>query len=356
MKSILVTGSQGFIGSFLCAELLERGHYVIGVDNYSKYGRVKRPHDDHENFALLELDLAKEKLPTHYGVDYIIAGAAMIGGISYFHKYAYDLLATNERIAANTFDAAIEMHQKGRLKKIVVISSSMVFEGADHWKTFLDEKFEDMVSLSGNKLVADPWPTQEETVKTFPPPFSTYGFQKLAMEYFAKGAHEQYGLPFTIVRPFNCVGLGEDEALGEEEVMSGNIKLLMSHVLPDLVHKCLAGQDPLHILGEGNQVRCYTHGKDIAKGIVLAMESDNATNEDFNISTSRETTVLELARLVWSKINPDKPFRYVSDAAFAYDVQKRVPDVTKAKKLLGFEAEVALEDSVDEVIDWMRSK
>lgn len=349
MANVLVTGSQGFIGSFLCAELLAKGHHVIGVDNYSKYGRVKRPHDEHPNFNLVEMDLAKEKLPVYYQIDYVIAGAAMIGGISYFHKYAYDLLATNERIAANTFDSCIEMHRNGRLKKIVVISSSMVYEGADSFYATHLDTIKDGVSLAV-------WPSREYHSEDLPSPHSTYGFQKLATEYFAKGAHEQYGLPYTIVRPFNCVGTGEEEALGEEEVMSGNIKLLMSHVLPDLVHKCLAGQDPLHILGDGSQVRCYTHGKDIARGILMAMESKKADNNSFNISTDRQTTVLELAELVWNKINPDKPFRYVSDEPYAYDVQKRIPCVAKARYTFGFEAEISLEESVDEVIEWMRNK
>ena len=107
-KTVLVTGSQGFIGSYLCLELLNNGYQVIGVDNFSKYGKVSRPHDSHKNFIFHEmdvLDLKYETVPEEFlEVDYIIAVAAMIGGISYFHKYAYDLMATNERIMASTFD------------------------------------------------------------------------------------------------------------------------------------------------------------------------------------------------------------------------------------------------------------
>ena len=149
--------------------------------------------------------------------------------------------------------------------------------------------------------------------------------------------------------------MGEEKALGEHEVTSGNIKLMMSHVLPDLINKVLMGQDPLHILGEGNQVRCYTNGKDIARGIKTVMESDRAINQDFNISTAEGTTVLELAKIVWEKINGPRPFRYESDEPFSYDVQRRIPDVTKAKELLGFEAEVSLEESVSEVIEYMKN-
>ena len=129
-----------------------------------------------------------------------------------------------------------------------------------------------------------------------------------------------------------------------------------SHVLPDLIMKCLNGQEPLHILGNGNQIRHYTAAKDIARGIRLALESDKAINNDFNISTAESTTVLELAKKVWKQINPDKPFKYVCDEPYLHDVAKRIPDVTKAKELLGFEAKISLDESISEVLSYMRGK
>lgn len=339
MKKVIVTGSQGFIGSYICLELLSKGYKIIGIDNYSKYGYVERSHDDHPNFTLLEMDVCGLKKKRHEifellkDADYIIAAAAMIGGISYFHKYAYDLLANNERIMASTFDLAIELYREQSLNKIVVISSSMVFESTSCY------------------------PTPEGEEKRCPPPLSTYGFQKLATEYFCYGANEQYNLPYTIIRPFNCVGVGEDEALGEDEMIIGNMKMLLSHVLPDLIYKSLhlESTDKLPILGEGNQVRHYTNGKDIAKGIVLAMESDAALNEDFNISTSQPTSVKQLAELVWKKIHGTNLELEICKP-FEYDVQIRSPDVSKAKKLLGFEAKISLEDSINEVIEWMKEQ
>ena len=239
----------------------------------------------------------------------------MIGGISYFHEFAYDLLAENERILASTFDAAIAAHRDGHLERIVVISSSMVYESAT---TF---------------------PTPEGAQLTSPPPISTYGFQKLASEYFAKGAWEQFKLPYTIVRPFNCVGIGERRAVRDTDIMSGNVKLALSHVVPDLVLKVIRGQDPLHILGTGEQVRHYTYGGDLAHGIRLAMESDAAVNDDYNLSTATSTTVLDLAEAIWTQVHTDgRPFRYVSDPPFEHDVQLRVPDVRKSREILGFEA------------------
>ncbi len=264
--------------------------------------------------------------------DIIVSGAAIIGGTAYFHTLAYDLLAENERITASAFDAAIWAKQKKSLKKIIVLSSSMVYGSTVQF------------------------PTPESAVATSPPPLSTYGFQKLACEYFARGAWEQYMLPYTIVRPFNCVGIGEKRALNDKEVVSGNIKLAMGHVVPDLVQKIAKGQDPLHILGSGDQIRHYTYGGDMALGIRLCIEKEAAINNEFNISTTESTTVLELAKKIWKKINCDKPFRYVSDQPFKYDVQKRIPDTTKAKELLGFEAKTSLNEMLDEVIPWIKDQ
>jgi UDP-glucose 4-epimerase len=198
------------------------------------------------------------------------------------------------------------------------------------------------------------FPTPEGAERRSAPPKSTYGFQKLATEYFAQGAWEQYRLPYTIVRPFNCVGIGEKRALRDRDIASGNVKLAMSHVVPDLVQKVLKGQDPLHILGSGNQVRHYTYAGDLAKGIRLCIENPAALNQDFNLSTPARTTVLEIAEMIWRKIHGDrKPFRYVSDPPYEYDVQERSPKTEKVANLLGFRATTSLSETLDEVIPWI---
>ena len=330
--NVLVSGSAGFIGGYVVEELLSRGYSVVGIDNHSKYGKVAKSYDDHPDYRLVEGDCRDVELMTELlsDCDHFIAGAALIGGISYFHAYAYDLLATNERIMAASCDAAIAAHKSGRLQKVTYMSSSMVFESTDTW------------------------PSVEGDERKVAPPLSSYGFQKLAVEYFARAAWDQYELPYTIVRPFNCVGVGEGRALGDVEVPSGNVKLAMSHVVPDLVQKIVKGQDPLHILGDGNQVRHYTYGGDLAKGIVTAMEHPDARNDDFNLSTAQSTTVLELAEVIWHKIKgPDAPFSVVSDPGFEHDVAKRVPSVDKARDILGFEATTTLDEMLDEVIPWI---
>ena len=331
-RRVLVTGSAGFIGGYVVEDLLSRGYAVTGIDNYSKYGPVTKSYDGHPGYRFVEGDVRDVDLVAGLltDCDHLIAGAALIGGISYFHTYAYDLLATNERIIAATCDAAIRALPAGRLQKVTYLSSSMVFESTQQW------------------------PSKEGDERIIPPPVSSYGFQKLAVEYFAKAAWDQYRVPYTIVRPFNCVGVGEGRALGDVEIPSGNVKLAMSHVVPDLIQKVLKGQDPLHVLGDGRQVRHYTYGADLAAGIVAAMESERAVNEDFNLSTEESTTVLELAELIWRKCHgPDRAFSVISDDPFEHDVQRRVPDVTKAREVLGFRAETTLTEMLDVVIPWV---
>ena len=314
---------------------MQAGHEVYGIDNFSKYGKVEKSYDRHPNYHFTCGDVKDTALMKELALecDQMLCSAAMIGGISYFHEFAYDLLAENERILASSFDAAIHSASRGKLKKINVLSSSMVYESATSY------------------------PSKEGDQRLIPPPLSTYGFQKLACEYYAQGAWEQYKLPYTIIRPFNCVGTGEKRALCDRQIQSGNVKLAMSHVVPDLVQKILKGQNPLHILGSGNQIRHYTYGGDLAHGIRLCIESPAAVNEDFNLSTPVSTTVLELARLIWKKIRgTDKDFAVVSDEPYKYDVQKRVPSVEKAQRLLGFTADTPLSAILDEVIPWIRTQ
>jgi UDP-glucose 4-epimerase len=330
-ERVLVSGSAGFIGGYVVDELLRRGYDVTGVDNYSKYGPVKKSYDDHPSYRFVEGDARDVDLMTDLlrDCDHFIAGAALIGGISYFHAYPYDLLATNERIMASQCDAAISAHRAGRLRKVTYLSSSMVFESTDTW------------------------PSREGDERKVPPPVSSYGFQKLAVEYFARAAWDQYQLPFTIVRPFNCVGVGEGRALGDVEISSGNVKLAMSHVVPDLVQKICKGQNPLHILGDGSQVRHYTYGGDLARGIVTCMAAQQARNDDFNISTAESTTVLDLAAAIWTRMQPAETLRLAHDPAYENDVQLRVPDVSKARDMLGVECRTTLGEMLDEVIPWV---
>jgi nucleoside-diphosphate-sugar epimerase len=336
-KKILITGCHGFISGYVIPILLDQGHEVWGIDNFWKYGELARGFDKNPKFHFTrgdakDVELLK-KVVFDNKIQIFVASAAIIGGISMFHKLAYFLLSENERITCAAFDTAIAAHEAGFLEKVVVISSSMVYE------------------------CSESFPSKETDLKTCPPPQSTYGFQKLACEYFAKGAWEQHKVPYTIIRPFNAVGIGEQRAATDSDVMSGNVKLAMSHVVPDIVQKIMKGQNPLHILGNGQQKRHYTYAGDLAQGIATCLTHPKALNDDFNISTPVGHTVLELAEVIWKKIKgPDVPFKYTSDTPFEYDVQMRVPCVEKAKEVLGIECKTGLEEALDEVIPWIEEQ
>ena len=134
---VLITGAAGFLGGYLVEEFLDHGYEVVGLDNYCKYGKVVKSHDSHPSYQFVEgdakdLQLLKELIAD---CDQFIALAAIIGGIPFFHEYAYDLLAENGRITASSFDAAIWAHSSRKLEKITVISSSMVFESTEVFPT-----------------------------------------------------------------------------------------------------------------------------------------------------------------------------------------------------------------------------
>ena len=331
-KKVIVTGSKGFIMGYVIEELLKRGYFVVGIDNLSKYGEIEKSYDSNPNYKFIEGDakdigLLKENLKD---AEHFISSAAMIGGIPYFHKFAYDLLAENERLTAAAFDAAIWAHKNSKLKKITALASSMIYESANKWP-----------SVEGDEFI-------------IPPPLSTYGFQKLAVVYYCKGAWEQHKLPYTIISPFNAIGIGEMKAKTGNEILSGNVSLAMSHVIPDLVQKILKGQNPLHILGSGDQIRHYTYSGDLARGIADSLENEDAINQSFNLSTEEGHTVKDLAQIIWKKVNGDDKLTFISDDPYVYDVQKRIPSTEKAKKILGFEAKTNLDEALDEIIPWIK--
>jgi UDP-glucose 4-epimerase len=330
---VLVTGAAGFIGGYLIPELLDAGHEVIGVDNLTTYGRPKRSFDDHAAYRFVTGDATDTDLLRGLAgdCDQIVAAAGLVGGAGSFQELAYDLLAVNGRIMAATFDAAIDAWLDAHLDRVVVLSSSLVYESATVF------------------------PTPETAVRVSPPPVSTFGFQKLASEYFAQGAWEQYRLPATILRLSNVVGVGERRLPGPG-VGNGELKLALNNAVPDLARRIMLGEDPVRVVGRGDQIRPYTHASDAARGIRLAMESDRAKGEVFNISSAEGTTVVALAERIWRRVHGDRPFRFTTDAPPAYNVPIRIPDVRKAQAILGWQANTTIDGMLDELLPWLEAE
>lgn len=324
---ILVTGAKGFVAGYLIEKLLDDGYEVVGLDNLSKYGEVTKTYDDHPKYTFYkgdakDVNLLKKLLED---CDHFVNLAAMIGGVSFFHDFAFDLLLENDRINLASFEAGIWAYKNKKLKKITVISTSMVFDNCVN-----------KPSKEGEELIS-------------PIAGSSYAFHKLGVEMYARTAFEQYGLPYTILRFANVYGVGEKTP---NFYKNENRILAKSHVIPDLVEKILFGQYPLKLLGNGYQIRQYIHGSDVANGILLTLTNEKSINNDFNLADEREVTVLDLARLIFHKIKPDKEFIYTCVPSYLYDAQVRTVSTIKAKEILNFKTKVCLEDGLDEVIRW----
>ena len=310
----LVTGGAGFIGGEVVRQLVRKKYKVRVVDNLSK------GHDatlfNNIDFRRIDLTDYKKTEEVFKDVDIVINLAAKIGGIGYFHKYPATILSDNNKIYSSTFEAAT----KQKIKRMVYVSSSMVFE-------------------STNKF-----PSKEEDVSQIPVPVSSYGMSKLVGEWYCKAFWEEYKLPYSICRPFNAYGASE---YPHDEIG-------YAHVIPDLVKKILDGQYPLEILGDGKQTRCFTHVTDIASGIISVSLSKKAVNEDINISYRKEISIIDLAKKLWKLCNMKKPFKAKFVKGFTHDIKRRIPDTTKAKKLIDWEANIDLDQGLSDVVNWIK--
>jgi nucleoside-diphosphate-sugar epimerase len=313
---VLVTGGAGTIGQALVRRLVGDPDWEVRVADQREPPVWMREACEIEVGDLRERDSAERAVD---GCTHVVHLAAIVGGIANFHRYPHTLLEVNTALYNSIFRAALDQ----QVDRLAYVSSSMVFEHATHF------------------------PTPEEHIAEIAPPRSAYGFSKLAGEVYCRALGDEHGLPYTIVRPFNAYGPGEmpDAEPG------------IAHAVPDLIRKVLSGQRPLRIFGSGEQTRTLTHVDDIADGIVAAMSHPAAENEDFNISASRELTIAEIARIVWVACGerPDE-LELESQPSFEVDVQRRWPSVEKARRLLGWQAKIDVEEGIAGTVEWLREQ
>jgi UDP-glucose 4-epimerase len=316
VSRVLVTGGAGTIGAAVVRRLAADPDWEVRVSDQREAPAWMHEACEVHTGNLLSLDEARKAAS---GCTHVIHLAAIVGGIANFHKLPHTLLEVNNGLYNAVFRAALDE----QVDRLVYVSSSMVFERATQF------------------------PTTEEHLLDCPAPRSAYGFSKLAGEVYCRALHDEHGLPYTICRPFNAYGPGEmpDDEPG------------IAHMVPDVIRKVLSGARPLPIFGSGEQTRTLTHVDDIASGIVTAMAHPAAENEDFNVSAAEERTVAEIARIIWEVCGEDPSmFELEHLASFEVDVQRRWPSVEKAKRLLGWEAQVDLREGIAATVEWLREQ
>jgi len=318
-KKVAITGGAGFLGSHVVGHFVGEGEDVVVVDDFSS-GHEENLEAVQDEVEVRDVDLrSRDAIDELADVDVIVHLAAKIGGIGYFHDVPADIIAMNDAMNKVVFDAAVE-HDFDR---VVYASSSMVYERATEF------------------------PVTEDQVADIPSPDSAYGFQKLAGEYYCRAYHDQYDVEYSIFRPFNAVGPREPP--GEE--------VGQAHVIPDFVLKILEEeQHPLRILGDGRQVRSFTNVADIARGVYECTFADAAANDHFNLGSEDGVTMRTLAELIWERCGRDEEIAFETTEAFDHDVEKRVPSSEKARRVLDWEPEVSLEESLEEYIAWYREE
>jgi nucleoside-diphosphate-sugar epimerase len=316
VSRVLVTGGAGTIGAAVVRRLLADPAFEVRVSDQREAPTWMREGCEIHTGDLRDLS---ESRRASAGCARVIHLAAIVGGIANFHRLPHTLTEVNNALYNSVVRAALD-HD---VERFVYVSSSMVFERATEF------------------------PTTEEHLQDCPTPRSAYGFSKLTGEVYCRAAHDEHRLPYTICRPFNAYGPGE---LPDDEPG-------IAHAVPDLIRKALAGQRPLPIFGSGEQTRTLTHVDDIADGIVTAMASPAGENEDFNISAAQELTVAEIARIVWEACGNDPAaFELEHLPPFEVDVQRRWPSVEKARRVLGWEAQIDVREGIAQTVAWLRAQ
>ena len=315
-KTIGVTGAAGFIGSHLCQRLLKDGFKVIAVDNFSKgtQGNIKNLKSS-SAFRFKKMDLLNvAKVKTIFkDVDVVIHLAAAkiprYGGRS-------TTLITNTRSTENILEAA-----KVNKPKVIFISTSDVY-GKNPGLPFA----EDADLVLGSSKVAR-W---------------AYAVSKIFDEHLCFSYWEEYQVPFTVIRLFGVYGPKQ------HRTWWGGPQALF-------IDRILKGEE-VEIHGDGKQTRTFIYIDDVVDAIIKSIQSSKANNQIINIGTSEEISIIDLARLIAeisSKKLKIKKITYNSFTGKTYeDVRRRVPNLAKAKDLLGWEPKISLREGLEKTIDW----
>lgn len=302
-KRVFITGGAGFIGSTLVGRLVEDNQVVV-FDSLRRNSLQHKSYKDHPNLQvvvgdILNLEHVQESMQ---GAD-IVVHCAAIAGIDTVIQSPVTTMRVNVVGSANVLDAASRLP---RCDRVVCFSTSEIF-GSHAFRSH-----ESDCAVTGTVGEAR-W---------------TYGVSKLAEEHLAIAYHQETWLPTTVVRPFNVYGPGQ---VGE-----GALRTFIQRALRN---------EPIEIHGDGTQIRAWCYVDDMADAVLLAMRHPRAVGESFNIGNQRAiTTIYGLANTVVRVLNSRSPI--VFSRKDYVDVELRIPSTEKARRLLGFEAKVDLEEGI----------
>ncbi len=304
-KTIFLTGGAGFIGATLTGRLHEDNRIVI-FDNFSRDSLSGRPWASHPNVSVIRgdvTDAADIRRAMSEAQPNVVVHLAAIAGIDTVIKSPTTTMRVNLVGTVNTLDAARGVPN---LERFVDFSTSEVF-GSYAFRA--DETQITSVGAVGEAR----W---------------IYAVSKLAGEHLVHAYHREFAMPTVTLRPFNVYGPGQ---VGEGAIHRFVVNALQNH--------------DIEIHGDGTQIRAWCYVDDMVDGILLAMEHPNAIGQSFNIGNARAVvTIYGLANTIVRVLGSSSQIRFIrKDYA---DVELRVPNVDKARDLIGFEAKVDLEEGL----------
>jgi len=313
-KRIVITGGAGFIGTTLARQLVDENE-IVALDNLHRDTLGGTNLADHPNFRFVEGDVLDAPFLTEItkGATHLVHAAA-IAGVDTVIESPVRTMRVNLIGTYNALEAALAT--RDTVERVIEFSTSEVFG------TYAYKVDEEHVTTQGSVGEAR-W---------------TYAVSKLAGEHMARAYYDELGLPTVAVRPFNVYGPGQ--------IGGGAIRAF--------IETALEGRD-LVIHGDGSQIRAWCYVDDMVEALLLALEHPDAVGESFNIGNARSAvTIYDLAQRI--KRLTECPGELVFRPLHYTDVELRIPNVDKARQLLGFEAKVELDDGLARTIAWYREK
>jgi UDP-glucose 4-epimerase len=313
-KRIFITGGAGFIGTTLARRLVDRNE-VVAADNLHRDALSGTTLAEHPNFTFHHADVLDADAMTELasGATHVVHCAA-IAGVDTVLESPVRTMRVNLIGTYNVLEAALAT--KDTVERVVEFSTSEVFG------TYAYKVAEADVTTQGSVGEAR-W---------------TYAVSKLAGEHMAHAYHDELGLPTTSVRPFNVYGPGQ--------IGGGAIRAF--------IETALAGND-LVIHGDGSQIRAWCYVDDMVEGVLCCLERPEAVGQSFNIGNARSAvTIYDLAQRIKRLTGAAVDIRF--QPLHYSDVELRIPNVDKARELLGFEARVELDEGLSRTIAWYRTR